>query len=610
MKLSILLSAVFFVAVATSCGNSSQQTTQSEPAKSGPDFVVGNLAYTITDAANRYVSVRKAETTPSGNVILPHEIENEGTTYTLTEIPAHAFEWCKNISKIGIPSSVTSVGESAFGNCGKEIEIYCEANAQPAQWNAQWNADGANVSWQCALDENFIYADAARTTIVVYGGNAEQLTIPSSVTTINANAFVDCDDVLKLVRIRKTVTNIAEDAFRNCYYTEMYCEAKKKPAGYANGWCDCGICVWECEIDDNYIFADAAKTTITTYTGEGGDVVIPNNVSKLDNDAFYNCDKITSVTIPASVTSIGDRSFCRCKNLKSINVENGNKNYVSIDGVLYSADRKTLLFYPEGKDTSFDIPDFVENISDCAFEGNATLRSVNIPSSVKKVGSSPFHDCYSLTYNHFDNAKYLGNRENPYLILMAADTTAITSCEIHANCQIIYRSAFFTCRKIASLNIPKSIKNIGFNAFVGVKNIVYSGKATDNEQWGALTVNGTFDGDFIYADAAKTKLTAYNGQGGDVVIPQSVKTIGEYAFYEGENITSVTIPSSVTAIDMWAFYACKKLTTIDIPASVTAIGKYAFYACTELKKATVGNPKASVGENAFVGCNDDFKLEQ
>lgn len=216
-------------------------------------------------------------------------------------------------------------------------------------------------------------------------------------------------------------------------------------------------------------------------------VTIPDNVTNIDDYAFSNCANLTSITIPNNVTRIGIAAFSHCTNL-----------------------------------TSITIPDSVTSIGKCAFFG-----------------------CTNLRYNTYDNAQYLGNAQNPYLVLVKATANDIISCAIHARAKIIYGSAFEGCTALTNIAIPNSVRSIGGAAFSGC-----------------------------------TELTS-------ITIPDSVTSIGTNAFSGCTGLTSVTIGNGATNINSGAFSGCTGLTNITIPDSVMSIGYEAFYGCAAL--ATIQN---------------------
>ena len=203
----------------------------------------------------------------------------------------------------------------------------------------------------------------------------------------------------------------------------------------------------------------------------------------------------------------------------------------------------------------------VTSIGSSAFWGCSSLTSITIPDSVTSIGKNAFYGCSSLNYNEYDNAYYLGNETNPYVILVKTKETSITSCSINTNTKVIYGSAFSGCSSLKSITIPDSVTSIGGSAFSGCSSLT------------------------------------------SITIPDSVTSIGSSAFYGCSKLTSITIPDSVTSIGSYAFYGCSGLTSITIPDSVTSIGEEAFYGCSSLTSVTIGNSVTSIGSSAFSNCS-------
>ena len=310
-------------------------------------------------------------------------------------------------------------------------------------------------------------------------------------------------------------------------------------------------------------------------TDPTGDLVIPpsvtyNNttypVTSIGNLAFDYCSGLTSVTIPNSVTSIGTGAFGNCSGLTSVTIPN---SVTSIG--MFAFNGCTGL-------TSVTIPSNVSSIGNCAFVYCSGLTSVtfNAESCItsSSIDSSVFYGCSNITNFTFgSNVEIIPN----YLCYGLSGLTSVT---IPNSVVSIGEGAFYYCWKLTSVIIPSSVTSIGVDAFFYVKHIDYYGSATGSP-WGAISMNGVTEGDYVYSDATKHVLLAYIGAGGSAVIPSTVETIGEAAFYGCSGLTSVTIPSSVTSLGSSAFAGCG-LTSVTIPNSVTSIGNSAFSGCTSL----------------------------
>ncbi len=284
---------------------------------------------------------------------------------------------------------------------------------------------------------------------------------------------------------------------------------------------------------------------VAAYTNLSDTVIIPSSVEY--NGSYY------------SVTSIEDRAFYGCSMV-----------------------------------TKFILPNTLTSIGSNAFRNCSGLTSIDIPSSVTLIGFATFRNCTSLT-----------SISIPYGLSdidgqMFYDCINLESVTIPSSVTWIYSGAFYNCTKLISLNIPSSVAIIDADAFYLVKNIVYNGSALGSP-WGALTHNGTFEGDFIYSNSAKTHLTAYIGNSTEASIPSGVQTIRQYAFANSSNLRKVNLPSSLTTIYSYAF-SYSGLNSIVIPNSVTSIKSYAFFGCQNLVSLTLGYGLTSINDWAFERC--------
>ncbi len=290
-------------------------------------------------------------------------------------------------------------------------------------------------------------------------------------------------------------------------------------------------------------------------------VVLSDGVTSIGGYAFSNCSSLTSITIPNSVTSIGGSAFSNCSSLTSITIPN---SVTSIGGYAFS-NCSSL--------TSINIPNSVTSIGYYAFEDCSSLTSITIPNSVTSIGYYAFRGCYSLPV--IDNIRYA----DTYLVEPVNIT--LSTFSIKEGTRWIGDYAFESCSSLTSITIPKSVTSIGAGAFDNCTNLT-SIKVDDNNT-AYCDING------VLFDKTITTLIQYPVGKTDhsYSIPESVTSIGNYAFYGCSSLTSVTIPNSITTIGWSAFYNCSGLTSVTIPNSVTSIERNAFAGCSGLTSIIV-----------------------
>lgn len=223
---------------------------------------------------------------------------------------------------------------------------------------------------------------------------------------------------------------------------------------------------------------EAMLEDFNTWTGE---LVIP---SEINNDeqiytvteiswrAFDDCKTLTKVRIPKTVREIwhytGSKDLCTnpfngCTNLESIEVDEDNEVFCSVDGVLFKNGMTLLCSYPGGKkQQSYTVPDNVTRLGTCAFSGNPYLMSIKIPDTVTRINYA-FRDCENLEVVNLPNGlKSLS-------AFLFRNCKSLKSIEIPDGVEKIEEQVFLGCTSLSVIDIPASVYSIGGIAFYGCK---------------------------------------------------------------------------------------------------------------------------------------------
>ena len=415
----------------------------------------------------------------------------------VTAIDAAAFVYCGNLASVTLPNSVEIIGFRSFLSCPRLKSVTLPNSLKRIE------------SWAFSGCSSFT-----------------SITIPESVEYIGECNFVDCNQLTEIkVNTGNTVYTSVEGVLYDINRTILYCyPAKKSGTAFS-------IPGTIKEISTGAFSGCSDLTSIT----------IPNTVAHIGNAAFYFCSNLVTLTIPNSVVTIGDKVFDYSNQLLSIHVDEGNTVYSSNAGVLYNKDQTTLLRCPEGKNGIVPIPDTVKDIADRAFLSCTKLTSITLPNRIETIGEGAFASCENL-----------------------ASVTLSNSVASIGN------NAFHYCSALTSIEIPNSVKTIGENAFL------YCTRLTA-----------------IHVDEGNTNYSSIEG-----VLYNKEQTV-LYNYPSSKSGAEFSIPTSVTEISSWACYYCQ-FKSIIIPKSVKTIGNYAFSNCIFLEDIIVyWTTPITIPESAF-----------
>ena len=481
--------------------------------------------------------------------------------------------------------------------------------------------------------------------------NVTGITIPEGYTTIGINVFQHSQ--ITTLNIPASVTTIERGSFMGVDKLQSITVNPANPNFTA----------------ENGVLYNKTKTELICYpkgkTDE--DFTVPDGVTKIMGLAFFQNPNIKTVTLPTSVSELdpytlapfaGYSAFTDCASLTAINVKSGNPTFKSVDGVVYSADDKTLAMYPSGKEMDpFIVPSTVEHIAQSAFlytkklknitisEGvkdigayafkNSGIKSASIPASVTSISDGVFVNCSNLetvdvasantAYSSVDGVVF--NKTVTDLIYYP--TAKAGEYTVPGTVTTIKQSSCEGTKKLTKITLPPSVKTIEESAFESssLSELAFSGTS------GLETIGKRA---FIWAHLS------------NVTIPASVKLLEWGAFYgqngndsfDGQGLKTVTVEdnSQLKEIGAEAFRGNKKLEKFEFkgtcklekirnaafrdnyslpsftfPQTITRIDESAFNGCSSMKSATFKEPSSFVfvGSGSFQNCGlENLKLPE
>jgi len=329
-------------------------------------------------------------------------------------------------------------------------------------------------------------------------------------------------------------------------------------------------------------------------------IILPNNVTSINNSTFSNCTSLSSITLSANLTTIGTACFSGCSALTSISipanvatiadsafdgttaltsiiVDETNVTYMDdADVALLSKNGQTLFKYAAGNtNASYTIPSTVTTIYSYAFNG-AKFTSVTIPSSVTTINSYAFTNSSLTSVTVPSTVTSFGED-------VFNGCSGLLTANIEASVTTLPYETFKNCGAMTSVTLSNTITSIGDSAFYSCATLPSITLPTN------LTSIGTYA---FFRNFALVSIT----------LPSTVATVGDYAFSACIELTSINITSAMTSISASTFQDCAKLATIDIPSTITSIGASAFRNCTELTAITLPNI-TTIATNTFYNCS-------
>ncbi len=522
-----------------------------------------------------------------------HGLESVTIPEGVTSIGDEAFVFCYGFTSMTIPGSVGNIGRSSFAYCHglRTIEVSAANQNYTAIDGVLFSKDGTELI-QCPAGKSGVYY------------------VPAGVTSIREGAFAGCG--MSIIAVPQ---NAEYDVSQLTVGTSAVIARYDQNTGEL-------IVEWE------YYVNDADEVVITGYSVPMGNLEIPSEidgkpVTGIGDSAFAYCFGLTSVTLPNGLTSIGDKAFYNCYGCKSIwlpesVIHIGTDAFGAIwdcfvyvpqtpgfDVSLIGGDLTLVYYDPETGEISmtwrydvnadgesivirgvdpkprgnFEIPAEIDGltvtgIGSSAFYDCRGLTSITLPNSVTNIGGNAFQYCYDLV-----DVKWSEN-------LVDVGAYAFAQC---SNEKIILpdglvhigEGAFAWNGSLAEITIPASVVSLGSSVFWECYGLTNISVDADNMTYASL------DG-VLFSKDLTTLLLFPQGRTGEYTIPDQVTRIG-YAAFLGSRLANIVIPEGVAHIGDYAFDFCNGLTEMTIPDSVVGVGYRVFDRCSALTNVSISD---------------------
>lgn len=335
---------------------------------------------------------------------------------------------------------------------------------------------------------------------------------------------------------------------------------------------------------DGTTYDVVALREMAFYGANLSGITIPSSITHIKEGCFLFATCPATINIPASVTEIEKLAFA-AYNLATINVDENNPNYRTIDGMLFSKDTLKIVECPMAKSGVVALPQNTRHIADFAFAYCRNITGITLPDGLSSIGYMAFI-CNSQLNNIIIPSSVINISTNPFANCPALTNLSLSEGNTHyyMDGMMIYSmggDSLLSAHKSAdSVYLPNTLRFV--SGFAGNNNIRYvhipDGVTTIGDE--------TFNGSTLVS----------------IDLPNHLDLMGEGAFAYCNSLTRVAMPSSLDTMRKECFFSCENLTSIDIPNGLRAIPPNAFNSCTSLSHITWGDAVETIGEAAFGDC--------
>lgn len=522
-----------------------------------------------TDGELANLDLSEAKIVSGGDCYYQDYFDNKHYTSD-DELGVCFFSKCSSLKAISLPGDLKSVGESAFYGCSSLETLNLPSGIT-------------------SIDNDAFFGCSS----------LEALNLPSGITSIGDYAFYGCSS-LRSLPLPSGLISIGDGAFRECYsLTSLEFPSSLTTLGDAVlggcfGLTNLTLHSGLTDVKSNYLFYEMSNnhlkevryiidSDLETYLQSNHPIFyqincgikyylndqeittleIPSGITSIGDGVFFNSNSLTNLTLSSRVSSIGISAFSNCNNLKNVryNIYDDLATYIQNGHPALYVDCGIKYYWNDQEITTLEIPSSVTKIGIHAFYGCSGLTTLNLPSNVTSIDDWAFASCSDLTSVDLPSSItkmgefVFNNCQNLSSVKLPSEITAIS------------KRAFGWCISLKNIELPAGITSIGDEAFINCRSLQ------------------------------------------NINLPSGITTIGSGAFWNCSNLTNVILPSALTSIGYLAFVSCSNLANVTLSSNITSIGSSAFSDCKSLKNLTISKDVTSIKDIRFNNDYEDLELE-